>query len=76
MALLKHYLKIYSIGLGIVAAFFTFLWITLVLFILSQTDPSQSELMMQRYLDIGFGLVAFASSLALVYGSFVESKTW
>ena len=31
---------------------------------------------MARYLDISFGLLAFTSSLALVYGAFVESKTW
>ena len=31
---------------------------------------------MARYLDISFGLLAFSSSLALMYGAFVESKTW
>jgi hypothetical protein len=31
---------------------------------------------MARYLDISFGLLAFSSALALMYGAFVESKTW
>ena len=30
--------------------------------------------MLARYLDISFGLLAFTSSLALLYGAFVESK--
>jgi hypothetical protein len=31
---------------------------------------------MARYLDISFGLLAFSSSLALMYGAFVDSKSW
>ena len=31
---------------------------------------------MARYLDICFGFLAFFSAAALMYGAFVESKTW
>ena len=76
MASMKYYLKIYSISLGALASFAAFFWIALVLYILSQTDPTSTDLLMRRYLDISFGLLAFTSALALVYGAFVESKTW
>ena len=74
MASVKFYLKIYSLSLGFVVSFASFCWIALILFVLSQTDPGSTDLMLARYLDISFGLLAFTSSLALLYGAFVESK--
>ena len=72
----KFYLKLYSVFLGMVAAFLSFCYVTLMLYVVSQTDPAAEDLLMARYLDISFGLLAFTSSLSLVYGAFVESKTW
>ena len=74
MASVKFYLKIYSLSLGFVVSFASFCWIALILYVLSQTDPGSTGLMLARYLDISFGLLAFTSSLALLYGAFVESK--
>jgi len=76
MASVKFYLKIYSLSLGFVVSFASFCWIALILYVLSQTDPGSTGLMLARYLDISFGLLAFTSSLALLYGAFVESKSW
>ena len=74
MASVKFYLKIYSLSLGFVVSFASFCWMALILYVLSQTDPGSTGLMLARYLDISFGLLAFTSSLALLYGAFVESK--
>ncbi len=76
MASVKFILKLYSLGLGFVVSFASFVWMTLILYVLSQTDPTNNELLMERYLDISFGLLSFTSSLALLYGAFVESKSW
>ena len=76
MSAAKLCLKCYSLCLGCVVSFSSFLWLALILYILSQTDPAARDLLMARYLDLSFGLLAFTSSLALVYGAFVESKTW
>jgi hypothetical protein len=76
MASVKFYLKIYSLSLGFVVSFASFTWVMLILYVLSLTDPSATDLLMARYLDISFGLLAFTSSLALLYGAFVESKSW
>lgn len=69
-------LKIYSELLGCAVSFAAFLWVTFQLYVLSQTSEDQTDLLMARYLDISFGLLAFSSALALMYGAFVESKTW
>lgn len=76
MRLSRLYLSMYSLCLGIVASVAAFLWIALILYALSLTDPSANDLLMARYLDVSFGLLAFTSSLSLIYGAFVESKTW
>lgn len=76
MASIKFYLKVYCITLGFVTSFASFLWLSLILYVLSRTDPNAADLIMARYLDISLGLLAFSSSLGLVYGAFVESKSW
>lgn len=52
----------------------SFLWVCLHLFVLSQTQ--NYELRLSRYLEIGLGLLMFISCVCLVYGGFVESRTW
>ena len=69
-------IKFYCIGLGFTTSFFAFLWMAFQLYILSATSPTQNDLIVARYLDISFGLLGISSSLALLYGAFVESKTW
>lgn len=43
---------------------------------MSMTQRGQTDLIVGRYLDISFGLLGLSSSVALLYGAFVESKTW
>ncbi len=69
-------LQCYSVCLGCSLSFSSFVWMSLVLFALSRTDPRSDELMTERYLECSLGLLGFTSSLALVYGAFVESRTW
>ncbi|XP_040579357.1 uncharacterized protein [Lepeophtheirus salmonis] len=74
---MKGLLKHYGLVLGILVGFGAFLWIFFQLYVLSKTESdSNSPLRLARYLDIAFGLLGFTSSLALIYGSVVESKTW
>ncbi len=72
----RHALKIYSGILGFLVCLFAFVWVAFQLYLINETHESQNDLLMARYLDICFGCLAFFSSLALMYGSFVESKTW
>eukprot|EP00096_Caligus_rogercresseyi_P012341 TRINITY_DN5133_c0_g1_i1.p1 TRINITY_DN5133_c0_g1~~TRINITY_DN5133_c0_g1_i1.p1 ORF type:complete len:186 (+),score=47.92 TRINITY_DN5133_c0_g1_i1:224-781(+) len=73
----KGLLKHYGLLLGIFVGFGAFLWIFFQLYVLSKTESEpNSPLRLARYLDIAFGLLGFTSSLALIYGSVVESKTW
>ncbi len=69
-------LQCYSVCLGCSLSFAAFVWMALVLFALSRTDPRAEDLMASRYLECCLGLLAFTSSLSLVYGAFVESRTW
>lgn len=69
-------LRIYSEILGFVVCFSAFIWVMFQVYAIFQTPEHQHELRMARYLDICFGCLAFFSSLALMYGAFVESKTW
>jgi hypothetical protein len=69
-------LRIYSQILGLAVSFFSFVWVLFQVYLVAQTPGDQHDLRMARYLDICFGLLAFFSSLALMYGAFVESKTW
>ena len=62
----KLCLKVYSLCLGCAVSFSSFLWLALILYVLSQTDPEARDLLMARYLDLSFGLLAFTSSMALV----------
>ena len=72
----KRCLKVYSEVLGIGVSFCAFIWVLFQIYLVAQTPEDQNDLRMARYLDICFGLLAFFSSLALMYGAFVESKTW
>lgn len=69
-------LKIYSGVLGAFVCLSSFLWVMFHVYLIFQTPDYETELRMARYLDICFGCLAFFSSLALMYGAFVESKTW
>ncbi len=69
-------LRAYSEILGLAISFFAFVWVMFQIYLVAHTSEDQHDLLMARYLDISFGLLAFSSSLALMYGAFVESKTW
>ena len=69
-------LRVYCLSLGFTSSFSAFLWTIFQVYLLYTTDPDQNDLMVARYLDICFGLLGLSSSLALLYGAFVESKTW
>ena len=69
-------LKIYCLSLGFTSSCSSFLWTIFQVYLLYTTDSDQNDLMVARYLDICFGLLGLSSSLALLYGAFVESKTW
>ena len=69
-------LRIYCLSLGLVTSFLAFLWTIFQFYLLYTTASTQNDLMVARYLDISFGLLGLSSSLALLYGAFVESKTW
>ena len=72
----RQALKVYSGILGLFVSLFAFIWVFFMVYLVSDTPESEHDLRMARYLDICFGLLAFFSSLALMYGAFVESKTW
>ena len=72
----KYCLQHYSMLLGGLVSLLSFVWMALVLYALSRTDPDANDLLMARYLEISFGLLAFTSALSLVYGAFVESRSW
>jgi len=73
----RYCLKIYSELLGVLVSFCAFIWVIFHIFIMWQTSQSYNDdLRMARYLDICFGVLAFFSALALMYGAFVDSKTW
>ena len=72
----RQALKVYSGILGLFVSLFAFIWVFFMVYLVSDTPESQTDIRMARYLDICFGLLAFFSSLALMYGAFVESKTW
>ena len=69
-------LRIYCVSLGLTSSFTAFLWSIFQIYLLYTTASDQNDLMVARYLDISFGLLGLSSSLALLYGAFVESKTW
>jgi len=69
-------LKVYCCALGILASFSAFVWIAFHAYAMSMTQKGQTDLIVGRYLDISFGLLGLSSSAALLYGAFVESKTW
>lgn len=69
-------LKLCCIFMGIVLSLVAFLWNLLILYVLSQTNPHDSDLVLARYLDIFLGVVGFTSALAFTYGSCVERKLW
>jgi len=70
----RYCLKIYSELLGVLVSFCAFIWVIFHIFIMWNTP--NDDLKMARYLDICFGVLAFFSALALMYGAFVDSKTW
>ena len=72
----RQALKVYSGLLGLSVCIAAFMWVCLQIYLVSETDEGLHDLRMARYLDICFGLLAFFSSMALMYGAFVESKTW
>ena len=72
----RQALKVYSCILGFLVCLSAFIWVFFMIYLVSDTPESEHDLRMARYLDICFGLLAFFSSLALMYGAFVESKTW
>ena len=69
-------LRIYCLSLGFTTSFSAFLWTVFQVYLLYTTASDLNDLMVARYLDICFGLLGLSSSLALLYGAFVESKTW
>ena len=69
-------LRIYCLSLGLTSSFSAFLWTIFQVYLLYTTAADDNDLMVARYLDISFGLLALSSSFALIYGAFVESKTW
>lgn len=72
----RRTLKVYSGVLGAFVCITSFLWVMFHVYLIFQIPDHETELRMARYLDICFGCLAFFSSLALMYGAFVESKTW
>ena len=72
----RRCLKTYSILFGFGISGLAFLWVAFQTYLVFQTDSGQHDLLMERYLDICFGLLAFFCAAALMYGAFVESKTW
>ena len=72
----RTFLKIYCLCLGFTTSFLAFLWTLFQFYLLYTTASTQHDLMVARYLDISFGLLGLSSSLSLLYGAFVESKTW
>ena len=69
-------LKYYSEILGLLVCIFAFMWVIFQVYLMDQTPDNQKDLHVARYLDICFGVCAFFSSLALMYGALIESKTW
>lgn len=69
-------LKIYCLFLGFITTFVAFMWIALQIYALDSTSSELNDEIVARYLDISFGALGLSSSLALLYGAFVESKTW
>ena len=69
-------LKIYCLFLGFITTFVAFMWIALQIYALDSTSSDLNDEIVARYLDISFGALGLSSSLALLYGAFVESKTW
>jgi len=61
---------------GFLISFLAFLWVAFQVYLISEISSNQHDLRMARYLDICFGFLAFFSAAALMYGAFVESKTW
>eukprot|EP00094_Tigriopus_californicus_P002438 TCALIF_02355-PA protein Name:"Protein of unknown function" AED:0.27 eAED:0.27 QI:0/0.5/0.33/1/0/0/3/177/186 len=53
-----------------------FLWNVIILYVLSQTNPNDDELLRARYLDIALGILGFSSALALTFGTVVENRLW
>ena len=72
----RRCLKTYSILFGFLISFLAFLWVAFQVYLISEISSNQHDLRMARYLDICFGFLAFFSAAALMYGAFVESKTW
>ena len=72
----RRCLKTYSILFGFFISFLAFLWVAFQVYLISEISSNQHDLRMARYLDICFGFLAFFSAAALMYGAFVESKTW
>ncbi|XP_023334546.1 uncharacterized protein LOC111706027 [Eurytemora carolleeae] len=67
-------LKLYSLVLGGLGTFLSFIWVCFHLYVLSQTEIH--DLRMMRYLDIGLGLMMFSSMISLIYAGYAESKSW
>ena len=72
----RRCLKTYSIIFGFIISFLAFLWVAFQVYLISEINSNAHDLRMARYLDICFGFLAFFSAAALMYGAFVESKTW
>ena len=69
-------LKIYCCTLGTIASFSAFVWIAFNVYFMSITEGQHTDLMVRRYLDVCIGMLGLFSALALLFGAFVESKTW
>ena len=48
MASFKFYLKLYSLSLGFVVSFMSFLWLSLISWVLTKTDSKANDLLMAR----------------------------
>jgi len=69
---IKWCLKLYSLVLGGIGLFLSFLWVCFQLYVLSQT--TRHELRLLRYVDIFLGLILFLSMLSLLYGGCFHSQ--
>jgi len=72
----KYCLKCYSVAFGTFALSVSFVWISVVLFVCSETDLKNVELMSARLFEIVLGTLAFFAASGLLYGAFVESRAW